>query len=144
MRSISFALGVLGALVAAHAMAQAPAEVTEITPNCDQATGSQLIFQGEVMPTPEMWFYQQYQRDHQDPKLAVRRKAEFRSEQRQRRLAAMRWFGQSNSRPLAGPDPFYGDYSPGWRSNNTTFPFRWSALGNPWNVSRVPSNVFFY
>ncbi|MGW8258281.1 MAG: hypothetical protein ACWGMZ_12405, partial [Thermoguttaceae bacterium] len=68
-----------------------------------------LISPGEVKATPEMWFYEQAMRQYQDPKMMVRANAEFRARQRQRRLAAMRWFGQSNSRPHANSDPFNGD-----------------------------------
>jgi hypothetical protein len=84
---------------------------------------------GEVTPTPEMWFYQQYYEQYQDPKLAVRQKAEQRSAQRRARLAAMRWFGFSNSRPRAGTDPVHSDYAPAWTSRNMNYPFRWSGYG---------------
>ena len=59
-----------------------------------------------------MWFYQQAMRQYQDPKLAVRQAAELRGQQRQQRLAAMQWYGLSNSRPRASSDPFHGDYRP--------------------------------
>ena len=64
------------------------------------------ISPGEVSPTPEMWLYQQQLRQYQDPKMAVRRRAEFRADQRQQRLAAQRWAGYSPSRPPAVSDPF--------------------------------------
>lgn len=70
--------------------------------------------------TPELWVYSQELKRHDDPAQAVRRKAELAAEQRQARLAAMRWYGQSNSRPVANPTPFMGEYSPGW-------------VGNGWN-----------
>jgi len=84
---------------------------------------------GEVTPTPEMWFYEQYYQQYQDPKTAVRAKAEERSAQRRARLAAMRWFGFSNSRPRAGTDPVHSDYSPAWTSRNMNYPFRWGGYG---------------
>ena len=80
---------------------------------------------GELQPTPEMWFYEQYQQQYDDPAAAVRRRAELRAAQRQGRLAAMRWFGQSNSRPQASSDPFHGDYSSRWTSNNGHYTGRW-------------------
>ncbi len=46
--------------------------------------------------TPEMWFYIQENRRYDDPKQMVRRKAEFKAVQRQRRIAAMQWYGFSN------------------------------------------------
>jgi hypothetical protein len=72
---------------------------------------------GELTPTPEMWFYEQEQREYNNPRNGVRRKAEYRSAQRQRRLAAQKWFGYSNLRPTVSPTPFYGTYSPHWSSN---------------------------
>ncbi len=82
---------------------------------------------GELKPTAEMWFYEQALHQYQDPKLAVRQAAEFRGQQRQQRLAAMQWYGLSNTRPRASSDPFHGDYAPGWASNNLYYPNRWTA-----------------
>jgi len=95
-----------------------------------------LAFRGglsasEVAPTEDMWFYEQYQRDYHDPNLAVRRNAEFRAEQRRNRLATMRWFGLSNTRPQASSDPWHGDYSPHWTGNNRHYPSRWQGVGWP-------------
>ncbi|HUT13859.1 MAG TPA: hypothetical protein VMY42_25445 [Thermoguttaceae bacterium] len=89
------------------------------------------ISPGEVIPTPEMWFYEQYQRDYLDPQMQVRKNAEYRAAQRQSRLAALRWFGLSNSRPRASSDPWHSDYSPSWTSNNSWFPSQWSGVGRP-------------
>jgi hypothetical protein len=81
--------------------------------------------------TPEMWFYtQEYQR-YKSPKEAVRRKAEARAAQRQNRLAAQRWFGLSNSRPVASPVPYFGVYSPSW-VGNTWSPYYWSGANLPY------------
>ena len=92
-----------------------------------------------------MWFYEQYMRQYQDPKMAVRANAEFQADQRQRRLAAMHWFGMSNSRPKASCDPFHGDYSPGWSSNNTAYPYRWEGIGPTGYIARPePSAVYTY
>jgi len=82
---------------------------------------------GEITPTPDMWFFQQQMQQYQDPKAAVRAKAEARSEARDLRLTARRWFGLSNARPRANADPLHGDYSPQWTSNNTAYPDRWTA-----------------
>lgn len=96
--------------------------------------GGGTISSGEVAATPDMWFYEQYQREYLDPKLAVRRKAEFRAAQRQSRIAAMRWFGFSNQRPQCSSDPWHGDWSSVWRSNNGTYPLQWNGIGRPWVV----------
>ncbi len=92
---------------------------------------------GELQPTPEMWFYEQYQQQYDDPAAAVRSRAELRAAQRQGRLAAMRWFGQSNSRPQASSDPFHGDYSARWTSNNSHYTNRWMGRATPLIVVRT-------
>ena len=84
---------------------------------------------GDIVATPEMWFYEQSLRRYQDPKVAVRQRAEFKANQRQGRIAARRWFGFSNARPSASTDPYHGDYSPRWSSNNVFNPFQWNGVG---------------
>ena len=81
--------------------------------------------------TPEMWFYMQEYQRYQQPKEAVRRKAEIRAAQRQNRLEAQRWFGFSNLRPVANPIPYYSSYSPAWVGNSWN-PFSWSGSGQPY------------
>ena len=90
-----------------------------------------IISSGELKATPDMWFYEQALRQYQDPKMAVRAKAEFQSRQRMHRIAAMKWFGFSNSRPRASSDPFHNDYSPGWVANPGYYPSRWNGVGQP-------------
>jgi len=90
-----------------------------------------------------MWFYEQYQRQYEDPKNGVRAKAELRADQRLRRLAAQKWFGFSNQRPKASPDPFNSDYSASWSSNNQHYPLRWNGVGYP-RVVVVPSETRTY
>ncbi|HUY31198.1 MAG TPA: hypothetical protein VMV69_00350 [Pirellulales bacterium] len=75
--------------------------------------------------TPEMWFYLRESRRYDDPKQAVRRKAEFKAAQRQRRIAAMQWYGFSNARPTVNASPFNGSYSPGWGANHRGNPYLW-------------------
>lgn len=81
-------------------------------------------------PTPEMWLYEQERKRYEDPKAAVRRAAEYRTTQRQRRIEARKWFGYSNSRPLASPNPWYDTYSPMW-TGNAVNPYEWSGTGGP-------------
>jgi hypothetical protein len=76
--------------------------------------------------TPEMWFYQQERNRWEDPKEAVRRHAEFRAAQRSSRIAAMQWYGMSNSRPQASVSPHTSSYSPTWGSSSYD-PYRWST-----------------
>jgi hypothetical protein len=123
-------------VIAAPGLAQKPAATGDVRMR-------DTISVGEVAPTPEMWFYQQYAREYKDPKTAVRLKAEERSAQRRGRLAAMQWFGFSNARPRAGTDPIHGDYSPAWTSGNANYPYRWTGYGaavvvvRPWVSTRV-------
>jgi hypothetical protein len=95
-----------------------------------------VVSSGEVKATPEMWFYEQQMKLYLDPKMAVRRAAEFRADQRRRQIAAMQWFGYSNLRPRVSPDPYNGDYAPTWTGNNSYYPNRWMGTGAPLIVVR--------
>jgi len=68
----------------------------------------------DVSPSasPEIWLYTQEMRRYDNPELAIRKKAELKTAQRMQRLAALKWFGQSNSRPYASATPFMDYYSP--------------------------------
>lgn len=120
---MSFAF-VLLASGASLARAQEPKDKAAPHPVLDRE-----ISLGELHPTPEMWFYQQEMRNYLDPKLAVRRRAEFRANQRQHRVASSQWFGQSKARPTASATPFTDSYSPSW-VGNTGNPFNWAGVGN--------------
>ena len=85
------------------------------------------ISPGELAPTQEMWFYEQYQRQYSDPKSVVRQKAEFHAEERQRRIAALRWYGFSNQRPTAGVDWINSEHAPHWAGSNANLPFSWNG-----------------
>lgn len=124
MKRTSIALSTLLVLMAIPVLAAEPATRSSVFEGG--------ISPGEVKTTPEMWFYEQYRRDYENPKMAVRKNAEFRAAQRQRRMAALKWFGFSNQRPLAGCDPYHADFSPRWTSNNGVYPFRWSGVARPW------------
>ena len=91
---------------------------------------------GELKATPEMWFYEQNLKEYKDPKNAVRAKAEFAAQQRANRMATMRWFGLSNSRPRVSSDPLHV-YPPAWGSNTPLQPNRWQGTGGqPYYVAR--------
>jgi hypothetical protein len=92
--------------------------------------------------TPEMWFYEQERARQESPKYAVRRKAELRSTQRQQRLAAMKWYGVSNSRPTANPTPLFSTYSPTWVSGAAD-PLRWHAGGPSIYVVAQPREIAY-
>jgi hypothetical protein len=86
--------------------------------------------------TPEMWLYMQEMRRYDDPLQAVRRHAADRAAHRRARLAAMQWFGYSNTRPQANPMPMMDTYSPTWVSNSWN-PYAWIGSGHGWTPIRV-------
>lgn len=89
-----------------------------------------------AMPrTPEMWIYEQERIRYEDPKTAIRRRAELRGERRADRIATMKWYGMSNSRPRAFCTPSMSSYSPYWGSN-TYDPSRWRPYASPTVVGR--------
>jgi hypothetical protein len=106
----------------------AAGEARSQEPRTPRAAASRPLSLGELTPTPEMWFYEQSMRNYQDPWYGVRRKAEYRAAQRQRRIAAQKWFGFSAARPTASPEPMYGSYSPHWGSNGAD-PWVWRGIG---------------
>lgn len=128
MKRLSIAVFILSALAAVPALAEKPL--------AQQLAPESSISPGEVRTTPEMWFYEQYRREYQDPKMAVRHKAEYRTARRNERLAALKWFGFSNQRPQASPEPFHGEWSPVWTSNNPVYPYSWAGSGWPWVISQ--------
>jgi len=87
------------------AVASAAQPVTN-APSSSRATAPQISL-SDVTPTPEMWIYSQERQRYEDPKAAVRRKAEFRAQQRQKRIASMKAFGMSKQRPTVYNSPFH-------------------------------------
>ena len=115
------------------------------TPGPETESPSLHISWGQLQPTAEMWLYEQEKQDYLDPRLAVRRKAELKTAQRMARIASMKWYGMSNSRPVANPTPLCGVYSPGWHANNYSS-YRWTAGGNPMMIvrsSRAPLSAAY-
>jgi hypothetical protein len=80
------------------------------------------------MVSPEMYIYLQELRRHDDPAQAIRRRAEAKAAQRLSRLAALKWYGMSNSRPQASTVPMMGVYSPAWIGNGRNR-YDWSGAG---------------
>jgi len=90
----------------------------------------------QVTPTEEMWFYLQEMQRRDDPREAIRRRAEVKSQQRQQRLAAQKWFGWSQGRPNASPTPAMGVYSPTWVGNGVS-PYEWVGYGYTTTAVRI-------
>ena len=103
MKWLPIAVALLVSLMAIPTQAQTPAE-----------SGSTLRFSGGITPgevaaTPEMWFYQEQMSRRDDPKEALRRKAEFRTAQREARLVlpgARRKLAAQVARLRPSPGPF--------------------------------------
>lgn len=134
MKKLAYLVAAGALLLTAETHAQQPRNSTRLLPSAARSSkpADQLpdTTTSLTQMTPEMWFYQQEMRRYEDPRAAVRRKAEYRAAQRQRRIAAMDWYGYSNSRPQANPTPFAGGpYAAGWVSNNYRYPLQWSGGG---------------
>lgn len=110
----------VGAFLAMPTMAQKPA----VQPLSTAGT----ISPGELTPTPEMWFYQQYRQEYQNPKELIRNRAVFRAEQREQRIVARKWLGFSAARPWASGDPWN---APVWNSSHFYYPRQWGWYGAP-------------
>jgi hypothetical protein len=117
---------------AAAAPATPPARVPAPAPVPSASAAPRIhVSAGELVATPEMWFYEQSVRQYNDPKWMIRQKAAYQASERLRRLESQKWYGYSSARPVAGTDPIHGDYSPSWTSGNVYHPFQWSNGGIP-------------
>jgi len=119
-----------------EAVIEAPAEAKIAQPFARQGVKEN---KAEKLPelnpsqmSPEMYLYLQEQQRHDDPKQAIRRKAEARTAAREARITAMKWYGMSNARPQANPVPFMGSYSPSWvgsgQDRNDWYGLGWPSL----------------
>jgi len=127
---------VLCAAAASTAQAQQPASPPSLPPvNVTGRTSDQREDSLQNV-APEVWVYMQERQRYEDPKQAVRRKAEARAVARQSRIQARKWFGLSNSRPTAAVTPFMDQYSPSWRGNGY-HAFDWAGVGGPTAVIHI-------
>jgi hypothetical protein len=116
------------------AQAQRPTRPQAATPTARPGADRSL---GAPPLTAEVWFYQEELRRRADPRVAVREKAEFRSRERQRRIASRKWFGLSNARPIVSPTPVHGPYSRTWTAQ-PTWPYPWSGQAGSVHTVRRP------
>jgi hypothetical protein len=130
MKRLSLLLIIIVCAKASSAVAQNPDDpfAARADKRSSSTVPAQIVSPGEVTATPEMWFYEQERLRYDDPQQTVRARAEYRATQRSRRLAALRWFGLSNSRPVVNSDPFHTTYSPRWVGNGY-LPSEWVAGG---------------
>jgi len=123
IKRIAFALAALLAASIVRADDPEPNRIRQaaLTPAIPAApqTSITIASPGLVQATPEMWFYQQEltRYNQPNPKTLVRIDAEQKAGQRRARIAAMQWYGYSNSRPTSGIDPVDGPLSPQWIGN---------------------------
>ncbi len=132
MKWFAFSVFAVSVALARPVAAQSPGKTSAAKPTV-------TISPGQLAATPEMWFYEQAMQQYQDPKLAVRQKAEYQAAERIRRLTALKWYGISKSRPVVHPNPYYGEYGPAWSSGNFFRPLTWSAPATPVVVLRSGS-----
>ena len=151
MKRWIFSLSLISLSIAGRAQAQDPSKdflppvppVRPVVRPVEQPV-EQRVERHEVSPsdlpsanmTQEMWFYLEEQKRHDDPRQAVRRKAEQKAADRSARLAAMKWYGYSNLRPQASASPWMGTYSPFWAGNSWD-PYQHIGQGWPGTAVRV-------
>jgi hypothetical protein len=123
-------LMVLFALTAVSPVTKAPAQ-EPVAPEPTPARATQ------TPRTDNADFYRQRLRRYDEGAMAVRRKAQYRAQQRMLRISALKWFGMSNSRPTAAALPWGGTYSPRWVSNSRR-PQAWVGGGTQNTVVVVP------
>ncbi len=104
-----------------------PADAQTLAENGASLRFSGGITPGEVAATPEMWFYQEQMNRRENPKEAVRRKAEMRTAQREARLASRRWYGISLMRPMTSTAIMNGESAAVWTGNDPLYPYRWRS-----------------
>lgn len=83
----------------------------------------------EEKPPEQSWLREQ-QSGKPTPTEIVQQKAQIRAQQRMDRMAAMSWYGISNSRPTGGTTPFMGRYAPMWEMPGGQ-PFAWYPYSRP-------------
>lgn len=79
--------------------------------------------------TPEMYRYLSDLQRYGGPQDLTRVRAQREADQRKERLSAMRWYGYSNSRPMAAATPFTSQYGPRWVGGRNQ-PYFWRDMGH--------------
>ena len=132
--AVTFSLAMTVSAMTSTAWAQEP-RIDLRRDQVPRVTAPREAASGGVTMTPEMWFYEQERGRYDDPKMAVRRRAEARAQQRNDRLASSEWYGMSNSRPVCNLTPWCSNYSFFWGSNSYD-PLRFRPLATPLVVMR--------
>jgi hypothetical protein len=98
---------------------------------------SSPVNQNRSQARDDSWYYQPSNEPtayKPNPKMIAQQRAMAYGQQRSNRLAALNWYGMSNSRPIASPTPFTSMYSPAWQSPGGQ-PFAWYP-GRPTYIFR--------
>jgi hypothetical protein len=115
MKGLSLALVALAFLAAEPALAQQP------RPDAAE----------QAAPAPEMWYSRRQLRHEVDPWTLVHRRAAQQGAQRQARIAAMKWYGLSNSRPTVNPTPWGSSYRYSPVGGFSSRSFAWPVAARP-------------
>jgi hypothetical protein len=76
-------------------------------------------------PQEQSWNREQTTSAKTDARAYIQQRAQVRAQQRQDRIAAMNWYGMSNSRPNAATTPFTSRYSSVWEMPGGR-PYSWT------------------
>jgi len=76
-------------------------------------------------PQEQSWNREQTASAKTDARAYIQQRAQVRAQQRQDRIAAMNWYGMSNSRPNAATTPFTSRYSSVWEMPGGR-PYSWT------------------
>jgi hypothetical protein len=91
-------------------------------------------------PGGDSWYYRSS--PEREPTFTVAQlKAQQRGAQRMARLEAMRWYGFSNSRPVATALPYTSMYSPAWQQPGGR-PFAWYVSHRPIVIITQPVPLY--
>lgn len=120
---------VLVSLAMAMVLSAASAQAQDLSLDPGTIDSPQRPAEKQYTLTPEMYRYLSDLQRYGGPTDVTRQRAMQAAEARKQRLASLKWYGHSNSRPMAAATPFMGDYSPRWMSNSTN-PYEWRDRGH--------------
>ena len=124
---IRVTLAAMLAVVAGSALAQEP----QTPPATPAATAT---------PEGETWYLRSS--PEREPTYTIAQlKAQQRGAQRMARLEALRWYGYSNSRPVATAMAFTTMYSPAWQMPGNR-PYAWYVSHRPIVIIAQPSPLY--
>ena len=107
----------LGTLVGSpSALAQEAGISTRLSPNFSEPASEPPIAEpstGQSNTSENGWYYGPTSKKEEAKPLG-RQRAELRARQRSARMANLRWFGISASRPISSGLPFTSAYNPSW------------------------------